>query len=257
MRGEPTTLERPGTIDDTVEELCARGGTGIAVRCDHAHDSQVEALFERIRNDHGRLDLLVNNAWGGYQLPLYSRHRSGRSRWRHWDLMFSGGLRATAFASTLAAPLMVEAGRGLIVNVTWVLDRPHGVTFYEVVKNATNKLTEQMADDLRPHGVACLAVSPGFMRLERMDLRPGDRGEGRVAGVPRASDRRASRRPGRAREIGLRLHHARPCPRVRLHRRRRQAAVGVLGRGQLGGRRRATSGPPITRRAARMPPEPR
>ena len=58
--------------------------------------------------------------------------------WRHWDLMFTGGLRATAYASVLAAPMMIQAGRGLIVNMTWVLDRPHGHAFYEVVKNATN-----------------------------------------------------------------------------------------------------------------------
>jgi NAD(P)-dependent dehydrogenase (short-subunit alcohol dehydrogenase family) len=81
--------------------------------------------------------------------------------WRHWDLMFAGGLPAAAYASWLAAPLMVAAGRGLIANLTWVLDRPHGHAFYEVVKGARNKLTEQMADDLRPHGVACVAVSPG------------------------------------------------------------------------------------------------
>jgi NAD(P)-dependent dehydrogenase (short-subunit alcohol dehydrogenase family) len=71
VRSEPTTLGRPGTIDDTAEELTARGGTGIAVRCDHADDQQVEALFGRIRNEQGRLDLLVNNAWSGYELPLY------------------------------------------------------------------------------------------------------------------------------------------------------------------------------------------
>ena len=172
VRGEPTTLERPGTIDDTAEELTARGGTGIAVRCDHTDDAQVEALFGRIREEHGRLDLLVNNAWSGYELPLDTETPFWEMSWRHWDLMFDGGLRATAYASMLAAPLMVEARRGLIVNMTWVLDRPHGNAFYEVVKNATNKLTEQLADDLRPYGVACVAVSPGFMRLERMDLSP-------------------------------------------------------------------------------------
>ena len=150
VRGEPTTLGRPGTIDDTAEELTACGGTGIAVRCDHTDDAQVEALFERIRDEHGRLDLLVNNAWSGYELPLYCEVPFWEMEWRHWDLMFAGGRRATMYASMLAAPLMVEAGRGLIVNTTWVLDRPMGVTFYEVVKNATNKLTEQMADDLRP-----------------------------------------------------------------------------------------------------------
>jgi NAD(P)-dependent dehydrogenase (short-subunit alcohol dehydrogenase family) len=59
-----------------------------------------------------------------------------------------------------------------MVNITWVLDRPHGHAWYEVVKNATNKMTEQIADDLRPFRVACVALSPGFMRLERMDLTP-------------------------------------------------------------------------------------
>jgi NAD(P)-dependent dehydrogenase (short-subunit alcohol dehydrogenase family) len=172
VRGEATTLGRPGTIEDTAEELTDRGGTGIAVRCDHTDDSQVRALFDRIRSEQGRLDLLVNNAWSGYEISPSSDLAFWEIEWRHWDLMFAGGLRATAFASSLAAPMMIEAGSGLIVNITWVLDRPHGHAFYEVVKNATNKLTEQMADDLRPHGIACVAVSPGFMRLERMDLTP-------------------------------------------------------------------------------------
>ena len=172
VRGEPTTLGRPGTIDDTAEEITARRGLGIAVRCDHTDDAQVEALFERIRREQGRLDLLVNNAWSGYEIAPQPSLAFWEIEWRHWDLMFDGGLRAAAFASTLAAPMMIEAGNGLIVNITWVLDRPHGHAFYEVVKNATNKLTEQMADDLRPHGVACVAVSPGFMRLERMELTP-------------------------------------------------------------------------------------
>jgi NAD(P)-dependent dehydrogenase (short-subunit alcohol dehydrogenase family) len=172
VRGEPTTLGRPGTIDETAEEISARGGSGIAVRCDHSDDAQVESLFEQIRADHGRLDLLVNNAWSGYELSPSGEIPFWEIEWRHWDLMFQGGLRATAFASILAARMMTGAGSGLIVNITWVLDRPHGHAFYEVVKNATNKLTEQMADDLREFGIACVAVSPGFMRLERMDLSP-------------------------------------------------------------------------------------
>jgi NAD(P)-dependent dehydrogenase (short-subunit alcohol dehydrogenase family) len=172
VRGEPTTLDRPGTIDETAQELTARGGVGIPVRCDHTDDAQVEALFDRIRSEQGRLDLLVNNAWSGYEISPSGDIPFWEIEWRHWDLMFGGGLRAAAFASRLAAPLMIEAGSGLIVNITWVLDRPHGHAWYEVVKNATNKMTEQMADDLRPFGIACIAVSPGFMRLERMDLTP-------------------------------------------------------------------------------------
>ena len=170
VRGEPTTLGRPGTIDDTAEQVTARGGRGIAIRCDHTDDAQVDAVFARIRGEQGRLDLLVNNAWSGYEIGPDPALAFWQIEWRHWDLMFTGGLRATAYASRLAAPMMIEAGRGLIVNITWVLDRPHGHAFYEVVKNATNKLTGQLADDLRPYGVACVAVSPGFMRLERMNL---------------------------------------------------------------------------------------
>ncbi len=127
-----------------------------------------------IQDDHGHLDVLVNNAWSGYEISPDSSLAFWEIEWRHWDLMFTGGLRAAAFAATLAAPMMIEAGRGLIVNITWVLDRPHGHAFYEVVKNGTDKLTEQMADDLRPHGVSCVAVSPGFMRLERMNLTPDE-----------------------------------------------------------------------------------
>jgi NAD(P)-dependent dehydrogenase (short-subunit alcohol dehydrogenase family) len=174
VRGRPTTLGRPGTIEDTAEQVTGRGGTGIPVRCDHTDDQQVREVFDRITSAEGGLDLLVNNAWSGYEISPDPSLAFWEIAWRHWDLMFTGGLRAAAFASRLAAPMMIQAGRGLIVNITWVLDRPHGHAFYEVVKNATNKLTEQMADDLRPHGVACLALSPGFMRLERMSLTPAE-----------------------------------------------------------------------------------
>ena len=172
VRGEPTTLSRPGTIDDTADEIRARGGDAVPLRCDHADDEQVRAVFDRISDEQGRLDLLVNNAWSGYEIGPDPSLPFWEIEWRHWDLMFTGGLRATAFASRLAAPMMVRSRRGLIVNITWVLDRPHGHAFYEVVKNGTNKLTEQLAEDLGPHGVTCLAVSPGFMRLERMQLSP-------------------------------------------------------------------------------------
>jgi NAD(P)-dependent dehydrogenase (short-subunit alcohol dehydrogenase family) len=172
VQGQPTTLGRPGTIDETAAQVTARGGTGIAVRCDHTDDLQVRAVFDRISAEQGQLDLLVNNAWSGYEISPDPSLAFWEIAWRHWDLMFTGGLRAAAFASCLAAPMMIRAGRGLVVNITWVLDRPHGHAFYEVVKNGTNKLTGQMADDLRPHGISCVAVSPGFMRLERMNLTP-------------------------------------------------------------------------------------
>src|SRR5204862_8198330 len=102
VRGEPTTLGRPGTIDETADELTARGGTGIAVRCDHTDDSQVEALFERIRSEQDGLDLLVNNAWSGYEVPLHYVTPFWEVERRRWDLVCEAVLRAASFASMLA-----------------------------------------------------------------------------------------------------------------------------------------------------------
>lgn len=73
VRGRPTTLNRPGTIEDTAEAVTARGGRGIPVRCDHRVDAEVAALFERVRGEQGRVHLLVNNAWGGYELSFLGR----------------------------------------------------------------------------------------------------------------------------------------------------------------------------------------
>lgn len=85
VRGGRATEGRSGTIQDTAELVSERGGVGIAVRCDHTVDADVERLFERVRRQRGRLDLLVNNAWGGYEQAekptrRSSTHRSGSSR---------------------------------------------------------------------------------------------------------------------------------------------------------------------------------
>src|SRR5258706_9481286 len=96
VRGEPTTLGRPGTIDETAEQVTARGGKGIAVRCDHIDDSQVDAVFDRIASEHGRLDLLVNNAWSGYEIGPDPALPVWGIEWRPRDLLFARGLRAAA-----------------------------------------------------------------------------------------------------------------------------------------------------------------
>ena len=172
VRGEPTTLGRPGTIEDTAEEVTARGGIGIPVRLDHTDDAQVQALFERITQEQGHLDILVNNAWGGYEIDPDTELNFWEIELRHWDLMFDAGVRAQMTASYFAAPLMLPQRRGLIVNTTWVLSRRHGHAFYEVAKIASHRLVASMADDLRPCGIAVIALSPGFMRGERMNLSP-------------------------------------------------------------------------------------
>nr|WP_297382825.1 SDR family NAD(P)-dependent oxidoreductase [uncultured Roseateles sp.] len=179
-RAEPATqygriqalsgLDRiPGTIDDTADELTALGGRGIAARCDHTDEAQVRALFERVQAEQGRLDLLVNNAWGGHEVfsgvfdaPFWERSMD------EWDAMLDRGARNHLLASRAAAPLMIARGSGLIVTTTfWDRDRfLKGNLVYDLAKAAMTRMAGAMAQDLKPHGVASVAVSPGWMRTE-------------------------------------------------------------------------------------------
>jgi NAD(P)-dependent dehydrogenase (short-subunit alcohol dehydrogenase family) len=160
----------PGNIDDTAEEVTRLGGRGIAVRCDHTAEDQVRALFERIGHEQqGRLDLLVNNAWGGhetfngvFEAPFWEHPLS------NWDSMMDRGVRNHLVASRCAAPLFVEQRRGLVVTTTY-WDRGHylrGNLFYDLAKSAMARLAFGIAQELKPHGVASVALSPGWMRTE-------------------------------------------------------------------------------------------
>ena len=171
--GRPTTNAVPGTIEESAQDVSARGGHGIAVRCDHTVDAEVDALFAQIRRDHGRLDLLVNNVWGGYEdaacrplamVPFWEQSLD------QWDRMFTAGVRAHLVASRLAVPLMIALHGGLIVTTTANLDPLPYLRniFYDVAKSAVARLTADMAQELRPHAIAAVAVAPGFMRTERV-----------------------------------------------------------------------------------------
>lgn len=159
----------PGSIEDTAEELTRLGGQGIAVRCDHTREDDVAQLFERLQREQGRLDLLVNNAWGGHEsftgvfvAPFWEHPLA------HWDAMFDRGVRNHLLASRCAAPLLVRQQHGLVVTTTfWDRDRyMHGNLYYDLAKAAMSRLAFGMAQDLKPHGVASIAVSPGWMRTE-------------------------------------------------------------------------------------------
>lgn len=169
--GEKTTENLPGTIGETAEAVTAQGGTGIPVRCDHTVDAEVEALFARVRGEQGRLDLLVNNVWGGYE------HHEGEGFvapfWeqplRHWEGMFVAGVQAHLVASRFAVPLMLQEQRGLIVNtVAWAFGEYLGNLYYDVAKAAIVRMAYGMARELRPYGISAVALAPGFMRTERV-----------------------------------------------------------------------------------------
>jgi dehydrogenase/reductase SDR family protein 1 len=140
--------------------------------CDHTDDAAVERAFQRVAEEESRLDVLVNNAWPGYErmmqdgrftwlLPFWEQ-----PRWR-WDAMMTGGVRSAFVASQLAAPFMIAAARGLIVNISfWAAQKYVGNTLYGIAKAATDKLTRDTAHELRGRGVTVVSLYPGLVRTE-------------------------------------------------------------------------------------------
>ncbi|MEH1014708.1 SDR family oxidoreductase [Micromonospora sp. CPCC 206060] len=159
--------ELPGTVEDTAEQVDERGGRGIPVPLDHTDDAAVAALFERVRAEHGGLDLLVANAFNGNALPF----RSGPF-WtlplEHWRNMFDNGVRGHLVAAWHAAPLLIER-KGLLVFTGLAQPGAEVIAnhlFYDLAMTSVSRLAHDAAHDLRPHGVTALAVSPGFTRTE-------------------------------------------------------------------------------------------
>jgi NAD(P)-dependent dehydrogenase (short-subunit alcohol dehydrogenase family) len=158
-----------GTVDGTAAEVTARGGRGVAAPADHTDDAQTQAVFERVHAEQERLDVVVANAWGGYEAgtegftaPFWEQTLD------RWDAMFTAGLRAQFATARAAAPAMVARGDGLIVLTGGTDMRDHylGNVPYDVVKAASSRLVVALAHELRPHGVAAVGVYPGFTRTE-------------------------------------------------------------------------------------------
>jgi NAD(P)-dependent dehydrogenase (short-subunit alcohol dehydrogenase family) len=144
------------------------------IRCDHRVDAQVDAAFNAILRDTKGIDVLVNNVWGGYDGMVedgqftWPKPFWEQPLWR-WDAMFGAGVRAHYRASQLAAPTMIAQRRGLIVNISfWAAQKHIGNVAYGVSKAATDKMTADMATELRPHGVAVVSLYPGLVRTEKV-----------------------------------------------------------------------------------------
>ena len=166
VRGRPATPGRPETIEETAELVNAEGGQGIAIRTDHTVESEVEQLFARVRAETGRLDVLVNDIWGGDDLTEWGRP--------FWELSMAQGLllleravHSHLITSRHGAPLMIEGDAGLIVEVTDGDTLGYrGNFFYDMAKNAVIRLAYAMAADLHAHHVTAMAITPGFLRSE-------------------------------------------------------------------------------------------
>lgn len=140
--------------------------------CDHLRDEQTASVFQRIAAEAGALDVLVNSAWGGYEQMV----EDGRFTWplpfweqpRHrWTSMMDAGARAAFVVASQAARLMIPARRGLIVNISfWAAQKYVGNVIYGIAKAATDKMSGDMAHELRSYGIAAVALYPGLVRTE-------------------------------------------------------------------------------------------
>ena len=165
-RRERSDMDRDETIEETAELVDAAGGVGIPVRCDHRDSDEVVGLIDRIRADQGRLDVLVNDVWGGDPLSEWGKP--------FWELdlgkvraLWDRAVMTHVITSRHAVPLMLEHRAGLVVEVTDGEGRDYrGSLGYDLIKTAVNRLAFAQASELRPHGITALAVTPGFMRSE-------------------------------------------------------------------------------------------
>ena len=158
----------------SIEDMRYISGQGTALECDHRNDDQVQSAFRQITDEQGRLDILVNNIWGGYENMIengeftWPRPFWQQSLWR-WDAMFQAGVRAHYVASQLAAPMMVAQRSGLIVNISfWAAQKYLGNVAYGVSKAATDKMTADMSHELREYNVAVVSLYPGLVRTEKV-----------------------------------------------------------------------------------------
>lgn len=159
----------PGSVGATAQELTRLGGKGVAVRCDHAVDDEVRALFRQVHREQGRLDILVNNVYTAPDELIFA----GKF-WEHpielWDRLNHVGCRGHYVASHCAAPLLIESGGGLIVNISSYAGAAYAFnTAYGVGKAAVDRMARDMAVELRPFDVTCVSLWPGVVRTELME----------------------------------------------------------------------------------------
>jgi len=171
VAGKPATGTRPETIDQTAELVTAAGGRGIAVQTDHLQADQVERLFARVKQEAGRLDILINDIWGATTME-----------WNKtvWESSLEEGLRTLrravdthAITSHFALPLLIRRPGGLVVEVTDGTDDYNAghyrvSFFYDLAKAAVNRMAFALAHELRPHGGTALSLTPGWLRSEAM-----------------------------------------------------------------------------------------
>ncbi len=178
VRGGPAPADgASGTIEDTAEEVTARGGRGVAVRVDHTVDSEVAALFDQVKREQGRLDVLANAVWGGNE--RYAQLSWSSPFWHQplaedWHPMMAAGPYAYLLASGYAARLMAERKSGLIVHVLDGIDHDgtgyRGHIYWDLAHECISRMVLGMSLDAAKVSITIAGVNPGFMRTERVKM---------------------------------------------------------------------------------------
>lgn len=160
------------SINHTAQLIRENGGLCTAIKCDHSHDEETKAVFNLIYEKHGRLDILVNNAWGGsmhamqayyFKTPFWEQPIS------IWDDHYSVGVRSNYVASWCAAKIMKNQSKGLIVNISYLGgERYMNNVSYGVCKATVDRMTRDMAEELKEYGVVVNSIYPGVVRTEGM-----------------------------------------------------------------------------------------
>lgn len=171
--GGPSDMNRPETIEETGEMLEASGGAGLALRVDHLELGAVRGLLQRIRSNHGRLDVLVNDIFGGdryaqWDKPLWEHDLEGGLK------MLRMGIETHIITSAIALPLMLETGSALLVEMTDGTSEVNaevrkGVGFYyDFIKASVDRLVKNLDFELTDRPATAVGVTPGWLRSERM-----------------------------------------------------------------------------------------
>ncbi|MET0768791.1 MAG: SDR family oxidoreductase [Solirubrobacteraceae bacterium] len=170
--GRRSEYDRPETLEETAALVTEAGGEGIAIGADHLEPEQVEAVVTRIDRDHGRLDVLVNDVWGGegmfqWETPLWEHDLAKGLR------LMRLGLETHLVTSHHALPLLIRRPGGLVVEMTdgtWEYNatRYRTPAFYDLAKNGVIRLAFAEAQELAPHGCTAVALTPGWLRSELM-----------------------------------------------------------------------------------------
>ena len=171
-RQQQSDYGRPETIEETAEIVTSLGGKGIPAQVDHLQPAQVQALVERIRSEQGRLDILINDVWGGELLfewnkPVWEHNLENGLKLLHL------GVDTHLITAHYALPLMIEKPGGLLVEVTdgtaeYNAENYRLSPFYDLAKVSANRMAWAHAKDLSPHGATAVSITPGWMRSEMM-----------------------------------------------------------------------------------------